>query len=263
MIPESILIDRIKSSRPAVGEILDYSFPVTSFGDLNKARVLTVGINPSVDEFCSRKAGRPLLEPPKKRLVDAESIGVAPGSVLNEQQAQKVLQGNHDYFQSGNYYHWFDSLEKYALNPLGISYFDGSAAHVDLVQWATNPVWSKITDPAARQELVAESLPFLSRLFHEGEWDLVLLNGREVYRAFREYKVFQLQELEQHRVAGSLRDFRIGRVGKSPMLSWSVNLPVYGTSLSTREFVSEWVQDAAARTRLPDFTNWFASVSRD
>ncbi len=263
MISNSQLIARIQSNRPDVKEILPYSYPVTSFGDVTKARILTVGINPSVDEFCSRKRGRALLEASSKRLVDSESLGIEPGQDLSLEQAQRILLGNNNYFQTGNAYGWFNYLEQYALKPIGASYFDGSAAHVDLVQWATNPVWSNIQSEETRLELMSESLPFLSDLFSSGQWDLVMINGSQVERAFRQFKIGQFFDLEEHRIGSATRVFRNGRIGRSPLISWSANLPVYGTSVATREYVADWVPRAVVRLQSPEFRDWFAAVTRD
>jgi hypothetical protein len=37
---------------------------------------------------------------------------------------------------------WFDQMEEFVLTNTGYSYFDGTACHLDLIQWATDPVWS-------------------------------------------------------------------------------------------------------------------------
>lgn len=76
LIDDQLLIDRIRRPRPDGLAIVQGSLPVTSFGDPRSARVASVGINPSVSEFCSGKKGKPLLEPGKKRFVDREILGL-------------------------------------------------------------------------------------------------------------------------------------------------------------------------------------------
>ena len=256
MISESLFISRIQKPRPDISEIVPVSYPVTSFGDLNKARILTIGINPSIDEFHSRAKGRPVLSVEEKRFEDAESLGVEPGAALNETQARKVLESNNRYFER-NPYHWFNMLEKYALEPIGASYFDGSAAHFDLVQWATDPVWSRIKDEETRERLIAEDMGYLAQVLESGEWDLVIAHGREVYQTMRYYKLFKLFELEEPVVSGQKRMFWNGRVASSPMVTFSVNLPVYGTSVQTREFVADWMPRAMNRIGSPEFQDWY------
>lgn len=260
MVSNELLIQRIMQERPGFKELVENSYPVTSFGDLTSARVLTIGINPSIDEFHSRKKGRPLLEASAKRLVDSEVLGIVAGTPLNREQAELVLKGNNLYFaKSGNPYHWFNALEEFALKPIGASYFDGSAAHVDLVQWATDPVWSRIQDEAVQSELVRSDVDFLTSVLQSKKWDLIILNGKEVYTRFREFRLFQLLEFEHIPAPDKKRIFWNGHSFGSPLVSWSANLPESRTSNETRDFVAKWVSKSYERVQQLDFKNWISN----
>ena len=50
----------------------------------------------------------------------------------------KVLDDCNGYFQRNPYRRWFDQFHP-VLTACGASYYDGSACHLDLVQWATDP----------------------------------------------------------------------------------------------------------------------------
>ena len=260
MIEESFLLKRIMEPRPPIQEIIDISYPVTSFGDINKARVLTVGINPSSREYFQTGAKAQPLPLGKKRLVDSETLDIGPGSEINLAEAKEVLDGNNNYFaKSGNPYHWFNLIEQYALAPIGASYFDGSAAHVDIVQWATDPIWSEIQSVDSREKLIQADAFFLNQIFAMGEWDLVIVNGRQVYQTMREARLFKLFELEQPVVAGKKRMFWNGKAQNSPLVAWSVNIQQSRTGTETREYCSGWINNQLRRIQSDEFQNWFKS----
>jgi hypothetical protein len=71
-------------------------------------------------------------------------------------------------------------LDKVLRTGLGVSYYDGSACHLDLVQWATDPVWGKIPSSAAREALLEDGVPHLRAQLTRENVRLVLLNGRQV-----------------------------------------------------------------------------------
>ena len=65
--------------------VADKSTPVISFGNFEKAKIGTLGINPSPKEFFNRDN---LLAPDKKRLIDLES--------LNLQSYEQITENNID-----------------------------------------------------------------------------------------------------------------------------------------------------------------------
>lgn len=261
MVDKDFLLNRIMAKRPEISEILDVSFPVTSFGDLDKARVLTVGINPSSREFYRSGAKLEVLPVGQKRLVDAETLGVAPRANLSKEQAELVLQGNNSYFsESGNPYHWFNLLEQYVLEPIGCSYFDGSAAHVDLVQWATDPIWSNIESEKTREDLIFSDAEFLRQLFARGNWDLIIANGKQVYRTMREQRLFKLFQLEEPVISGTKRMFWNGKTLNSPLVTWSINLQQSYTGTEAREYCTSWLLRQMDFFQSDEYKDWFKSA---
>lgn len=232
MIDEQLFIDRIRVKAPAGLPVVPSSYPVTSFGDVNRARVLTVGINPSSSEFMN-SGGNGLLPGAEKRLVDSSVLGIPADTELDVNEARVVLEGNKNYFRTGNHYKWFDDMEKWALNPLGYSYFDGTAAHVDVLQWATHPVWSGIEDEVFTPEIIGDDLNLLRSILSRRTYDLVLINGKTVYEFFRAHKLFHLDEETELILGGKKRWFRSGHIGGSKMLQWSVNIPHYASGTET------------------------------
>ena len=247
MISEDFLIQRIQEPIPAGAPVVPVSLPVTSFGDPNRARIATIGINPSSGEFCSK--GNTPLKPGKKRFVDREEICLGVGEIPTREQALRVLEGNHNYFQTENVYKWFNSMQQWVLDPLNASYREGSAVHLDLVQWATNPIWNKITDAALREVLVKEDSEFLTGLLQGGEYELIVLNGATVTDTFIARKLFKVSFEEKNtflKASGKQTSvtFRVGAILGTPTISWSANIPASQCGNVTREVISHWISEA-------------------
>jgi hypothetical protein len=75
-------------------------------------------------------------------------------------------------------------LEKVLLS-LGTSYYAGTACHLDLVQWATDPTWADLR-AEHKKSLIDADLPFLRQQLSLGNIRLLLLNGSGIARAVRE-----------------------------------------------------------------------------
>lgn len=116
--------------------------PVIAFGDPRTARVATIGINPSAREFVEN--GR-LLAGSARRLATLPSLGAERLDELTDAQAEEVLQECASYFSRNPYRQWFDQLDGLIGVACDASYYAGSACHLDLVPWATDPVWGRVT----------------------------------------------------------------------------------------------------------------------
>ncbi len=131
------------------------SMPVLFFGDSQRylgslVRVLSVGLNPSREEFPSTA--------PYRRFPGGETLD---GSDTEAYLA--VLNG---YFRTYPYKRWFNSSFEQVLRGVGASYYDeGSsiALHTDLCSpLATDPTWSQLE---SRERAVLE--PQGHRLWHD------------------------------------------------------------------------------------------------
>ena len=96
-----------------------------------------LGLNPSNLEFVG-KTGR-LLTGGERRLATLNSLGLRRLSCGSKRDAQQIADDCANYFdrERNPYRRWFDRLEP-LLKAIGASYYDGTACHLDLVQWATN-----------------------------------------------------------------------------------------------------------------------------
>ena len=166
------LIKRTMEAFPKNAPIVEHSTPVVAFGDCTTARVATLGINPSYEEF--QDSSGELLKGKEKRLVDHESLGGEFTGGLSESQAEKVIAGCSKYFLNRPF-EWFDDIENVVLKPNGITYSSGEACHLDVIQWATNPIWSKITNQQECISLLENDSEFLKFQITSQGYDFIFL----------------------------------------------------------------------------------------
>jgi hypothetical protein len=202
LIPEYIET-RINRAAPKDGCVVPGSSPVISFGDASKARVATLGLNPSRREF---DPGRHLAK--------------TDGSV------EQIMKACNDYFFGTPYWEWFARFAS-ILRAFNASYCNSSACHLDLVQWATNPTWSHL-ETSVKKRLIEDGMPFLEDQVRNNEnIEILLVNGSGV--------------LNQLQRSGSLDDVQpVGSIDRHPypatklfagrfldrvkVLAWSTNL---------------------------------------
>ena len=178
---ESELEDRLRRAPPPNSQAVLGSTPVPAFGDFSVARVATLGLNPSKAEFLGRNGQ--LLVGKDARFVSLTAAGVPSLQDAPEEALVKVLDGTRNYFHNRPYRGWFDRWEKLLL-AVDASYYAGSACHLDLAHWATDPVWKDLS-PTTRADLIEDGAPFLRWQLTRFQIRHVLLNGRGVQRLSR------------------------------------------------------------------------------
>ena len=255
MNTEVQIIERIKRF---AGEkyIIPGSTPVISFGDFTQAKISTLSLNPSSAEFLNTRKGT-LLPRAEKRFVDFETLGLDFTQRLNDEHAQIVWQGCKDYFKdnSNPYLNWFGHLEK-LLSLNGASYFDGSATHMDIVQWATNPVWGEL-EASDRKHLLENDLEFFKWQFMQPNIKVHLLNGAEVIDHLASNLPFKLADAGTLGVGNRINGFSVKLVKSSDqsgklILGWRRNVQYrYMTSALRSEYIDrlgEWIKEEMLET---------------
>ena len=179
------VIERAMQPYPDIPYIVPFSTPVVSFGDASKAEMLTVGINPSSVEFLTGRKNKKLIKGNKKRLIDTETLGHNKVSNLSRGEAINVIKGCYCYFDSDKnpYMTWFKHLNSHANSIFAADFLNGTSAHVDLVQWATDPVWGNIKDEIVRKSLLDNDKDFLKYQINQKQYRVVFLNGTQVFDA--------------------------------------------------------------------------------
>jgi hypothetical protein len=195
---EERVIERAMADYPNIKELVQFSTPVVSFGYPTNARVVTVGINPSSLEFLTSGKNKKILSASKKKLVDLESLGISNPKALNREMAIKVIEGSYRYFNEDSkpYMTWFDHLNDNVNSYFKCNYRDGSAAHLDLVQWATDPVWGNIKDKNVKSGLLKDDVDFLRYQINSQKFEVIFLNGRQVFEQLTNHKIIEATEAE-------------------------------------------------------------------
>lgn len=145
------------------------------FGDIFSAKVATVGLNPSDQEYTDPRGE--LLTESAQRFATLTSLGAPDRSSLSDKQCDEAVRWMQAYYDTGKpVYRWFAPLER-LLRGLGVSLGGRTAGHLDLVQEATSPTWSMLTRDE-RDRLLAADLPFLEWQIRSFPLVAVICNGR-------------------------------------------------------------------------------------
>src|SRR5260370_9718744 len=92
----SALIKRVGQEDRSDANVIPWSCPVPTFGDLSSARVATLGLNPSNREFVDQ-AGKELVGP-SRRFHTLGSLGLACWSDAKPQHTKLVGESCRSYF---------------------------------------------------------------------------------------------------------------------------------------------------------------------
>jgi hypothetical protein len=125
--------------------------------------------------------------------VSLPAVGVASLATTEDKVITQVYDGCTAYFKGNPYRQWFTPLNK-ILNGFHASYWDGTAAHLDLVHWATDPVWRDL-NRQEQNKLLEDGAPFLKWQVGRPHLRLLLVNGRTVLNCFRASTGIQLKEV--------------------------------------------------------------------
>jgi hypothetical protein len=150
------------------------ALPVLFFGDPFTSRVATIGINPSRQEYLSPDGHE--LDGAQRRFETLRSLGVSSRSSLDDIKAKVAIERMRQYFYPNRpVYSWFNGLAR-VLEGMGFSFRDRSAVHLDLVQEATDPVWSQLIkiDQRQAETVWRRDLTFLKKQINEFDFGAVV-----------------------------------------------------------------------------------------
>lgn len=168
------LADRIRRPIPQDCAVVPRSLPIVAQGNPHMARVATVTVNPSKLEFTTPKGT--WLEPEYRRVESLRALDVEEAPVLTDEQVAAVVQRSFGYFAANPNRPAFAALQELLTGSGAGSYYDDTACHLHLVQWATNPGWSGLT-PAVRAQLIDADAEFLRWQLRTAAVQRVLVNG--------------------------------------------------------------------------------------
>jgi hypothetical protein len=238
------LVDMVRRCPPEGAPVVDGSTPVVAFGDPSRAEVATLGINPSANEFL--QSGQ-LLSGAGRRLATLESIGADRLDRLTDAQVGEVVSDCATYFQRRPYKRWFDPLDDLLRVGADVSYYEGSACHLDLVQWATQPIWGRISDRSVQTALLADGTPHLRAQLARENVRLVLVNGRQVLNQVVAVGLVELDEVGRLPLGTSNCALYVGTEGGIRWVGWSTNLQSnFGVSTAFKQQLGAWLASVCA-----------------
>src|SRR6266404_1443749 len=92
----STLVKRLSEPTLSGANVIPWSCPVPSFGDLSGSRLATLGINPSNREFVDSSGNE--LDGPSRRLHTLKSLGLSRWSDANSGHVQSIVDSCRTYF---------------------------------------------------------------------------------------------------------------------------------------------------------------------
>jgi hypothetical protein len=224
--------------------VIPGSTPVVAFGDPVAADIATLGINPSSTEFTD--GSHTLLRGDDRRLATLGSLGVERYDQFTPDHAKVIVDECASYFDRRPY-RWFTPLNDVLRTALDVSYAERTACHLDLVQWATRPLWGEL--PADIQdELLRADVGFLRAQLTSSGYRVVLVNGKSAMSWVQQCKVVRWQPVATLDGPPPAQ-FSIGQAGDTTFLGWSCNLQSQHGALANLAGLAELVVEHAGARR--------------
>jgi hypothetical protein len=172
------LIERIDDPVFARTNVIPWSCPVPSFGDVSNSVVATLGLNPSNREFVGDDGYE--LDDKSRRLHTLSSLGLSKWSQIKKRHLGLIEQSCRDYFHKNPYDGWFKALED-IISGANFSYYgvNSNACHLDLIPYATARKWTELS-PKERVVLLEFAGDTLGLLLRNSPIRVLILNGRSV-----------------------------------------------------------------------------------
>jgi hypothetical protein len=180
-----ILNDMIKGmNNPNLNEmnVLSWGSPIISFGDFRKAKIATIGLNPSNLEFVDAYGNE--LHGFKRRFQTLNSLGLESWSNIKVEHLKLMLKSCWTYFDGNPYNEWFKKLD-FIISGTSISFYLPSyeACHLDLVPYTTSSKWAELS-AIQKKSLLGLSEDYLGNILKQSSIRLLILNGKSVVDNF-------------------------------------------------------------------------------
>lgn len=238
--------------------VIPWACPVPYFGNLNTAKLATVGLNPSNREFVNAKLDE--LSGNERRFPTLASLGLKSWREASETQLDAIDNACSSYF-IGNPYDWFRALDKLIAGSDHSFYgMFAEACHLDLCPFATATKWGELSG-ASRQVLLEAGGDFLGNLIASSDIRTLILNGQTVIRTFEALCQIKLEALRMEdwtlpRTSGDgVNGFsylgKLSNIGNLPLnreilvLGYSHNIQSsFGVTSKVRESIGSWISSA-------------------
>ena len=254
------LISGFSEPNVAGANIIHWGCPIPAFGDTARARVATVGLNPSNREFVDGDGNE--LDGPDRRFHTLRSLGLSSWTDADMSHIELISQSCRAYFSRNPYDAWFRQLDRILASTKASYYEDAAdACHLDLTPYATACKWTGLTS-MQKSALRDAGAAALGQLLRDSSIRLLILNGRSVVEQFE-------------RIAGGtlerevMPQWQLGRRGRAPVDGYSYKGVVqtvagvhlarevlvvgfnhniqssFGVSNAVRDSIRDWIGSAA------------------
>lgn len=229
--------------------------PILYFGNINKAKVATLGINPSNKEFYDNNNNE--LSGDTRRFHTLASLGLDKWGNITDDDYSRILASFDNYFAGNPYNIWFKHLD-YLLSGCEISYYFpyNNAVHLDLSPIATESKWSDI--PAAVRKMMLDSgAEILTKLINESPIETIILNGQTIIKYVEALSGISFQPIYKKsldiprsngNVKGVVYKHKISKIGNKYLdreitfLGYNHNIQSsFGISKQIKDNIKQWI----------------------
>jgi hypothetical protein len=198
---KDFLLDKISEPLPTNINIVDKSIPIVFFGNVEKAEIATLSLNPSNIEF---EHNGP------RRCVDRKELNVLNHQKLTREQAEIVYESLLIFFKVNPYKTWFNPMNKLFQNK-GYEYYNDKIVHLDISPWATSNKWDKLS--LEEKNSIIDTSIIKNVIEHRGIKKL-FINGKTAFNVFYttlniEEKDIKKSSFDYTTVNGNNRNFSI------------------------------------------------------
>jgi hypothetical protein len=227
------LSDMVLRITPEFCRIVADSTPIPFFGNLGESQIATIGINPSLNEF----------KPP--RVATLESLGAESTHRMTDEQAEQLLVECRDYFMDNGkkpFVKWFGPLDDIISRGLQSSYEDGQACHLDISQWATDPVWNKLGSQIQFM-LLEEGVPYLKSILLNEDIRIVVVNGIAVWNHLKLTGLATSEQVGELKIGKQSTRLFEGVGCGAHFLGWSMNIQGNRATNDMKDALADWLAE--------------------
>lgn len=242
------ILSRLQQSAPENCSVVPKSTPVIAFGRFRTAEIATISLNPSYKEF--------ELVNGKNRFHTLDSLGLHSYADIKVEHGEQILDYCERYFERNVVYKdWFNRISTFIKNSTGFDYYEGTACHLDLSQWATKDIWGKLNHDQQKDLVSTGDIELLGEIIKYGNFHSLFLNGKrtsmEIFNFFglQPKKVLLRQTtkkdgINKNKVEGfvsttrSIAGVDIGR--EITLIGWNTYVKYAGEDVLN--LISEWIE---------------------
>lgn len=168
---KEFLLEKISEPLPTTVKIVEGSIPIVFFGNVEKAEIATLSLNPSNVEFEHTGV---------RRCVDRKQLRVSDNQKLTNEQAESVYQSLLLFFKVNPYKTWFNPMNK-LFQSKGYEYYNDKIVHLDISPWATSNKWDSLSQK--ERESIIDTTIIMNVIEKRGIKKL-FINGKTAFTVF-------------------------------------------------------------------------------